>query len=629
MKKQKHLIRSATSTASSLSVSLFVCGYGCPQPSQTTAPVTVVASRQSAIPPLTDTGLKPLPPGGNPMISGDATTKLRFTGSAEQGGSSPGSVSGQPFTQAVRLTATVKPTNIWDIQATANCDGALKKGDVLLATFYIRAIEGQKETGEARTAFVFEQQGEPWTKYAEQEINAGKEWKRVFIPIEMRQDAPSGGTHVCLRMGYGKQIFEIADFRFLNYGTSVKVADLPRTRAVYAGMEENATWRKDAAARIEKIRKGGVTVIVKDATGKVVPKAKVSLEMKRHAFGFGSAVSDTMISAQTPDGEKYREWVTKYCSKVVIENDLKWQGFESNPDAAKRVVQWLNDRDIQVRGHNLVWPSYRNSPDDLKSIGNDKARLAKRVDDHITAEVTALKGKVVEWDVVNEPFDNHDIQDILGEEVLVHWFRLTKSLDPEPRLTLNDYPPLDGSATTNAHLNHFYKTLTRLKAQGAPLEGIGFQGHFGGTMIPPTRVLAGLDRFGKLGLPISITEFDMNTTDEAIQAAYMRDFMTATFSHPSVDAIIMWGFWEGAHWLPDAALFRRDWSIRPHGVVFQDLTTKTWWTNISGMTDGKGSYTGRGFYGDYQITVTPPGGTAKTIPAKITKGAKNTIVVTL
>ena len=158
------------------------------------------------------------------------------------------------------------------------------------------------------------------------------------------------------------QTLEIADFRFVNYGSVVKVSDLPRTRSVYKGMEANAAWRKEAEARIEKIRKGDITVIVKNASGKTVPNANVSLAMTKHAFGFGTAVADYMISAQTPDGDKYRDWVKKYCSKVVIENDLKWGNFERDPAAAKRVVGWLNANNIPVKGHNLVWPSYNNSP---------------------------------------------------------------------------------------------------------------------------------------------------------------------------------------------------------------------------------------------------------------------------
>lgn len=61
-----------------------------------------------------------------------------------------------------------------------------------------------------------------------------------------------------------------------------------------------------------------------------------------------------------------------------------------------------------------------------------------------------------------------------------------------------------------------------------------------------------LDRYAAFGKDLEIPEFDINTMVEALQADYRRDFMTAVFSHPSVKALMMWGFWEGAHWRPRA-----------------------------------------------------------------------------
>jgi len=281
-----------------------------------------------------------------------------------------------------------------------------------------------------------------------------------------------------------------------------------------------------------------------------------------------------------------------------------------------------------VRGHNLVWPAWRWLPSDLPALKNDKAALEKRIRDHINDEVSAMRGQLVEWDVINEPFANHDLMDILGKDAMIRWFKLARQEDFGPRLFLNDYPPLDGAAVNNAHLNHFEETLRFLKASGAPLEGIGFQGHFGGGVIPPARVLSGLDRFAKLGLPIAITEFDVNTTDEPLQADYLRDFYTACFSHPAVSSILMWGFWEGRHWLPQAALYRRDWSIKPNGQAYRDLVFKQWWTNAGGKTDAKGAYATRGFLGDYEVTVIAPGGKAKTVTTKLVKGGAR-VTVTL
>jgi hypothetical protein len=114
------------------------------------------------------------------------------------------------------------------------------------------------------------------------------------------------------------------------------------------------------------------------------------------------------------------------------------------------------------------------------------------------------------------------------------------------------------------------------------------------------------------------------------QTAYTRDFLTAAFSHPAVDSIIMWGFWEGRHWLPDAALLTRDWKLKPNGQAWLDLVKKDWWTNADGTADAKGEYKTRGFYGDYEVTVTGPGGKTKTVPFKLAKGAANApVVVTL
>ena len=79
--------------------------------------------------------------------------------------------------------------------------------------------------------------------------------------------------------------------------------------------------------------------------------------------------------------------------------------------------------------------------------------------------------------------------------------------------------------------------------------------------------------------------------------------MTAMFSHPSVKAFVMWGFWEGAHWIPSGAMLRRDWSLKPNGTVYKDLVFKKWWTNADGKTGAKGTFATRGFLGDYEIEV--------------------------
>ncbi len=206
--------------------------------------------------------------------------------------------------------------------------------------------------------------------------------------------------------------------------------------------------------------------------------------------------------------------------------------------------------------------------------------------------------------MVNEPFDNHDILDVCGREVMVDWFRRARErLPADCRLFLNDYGIVAaGGATDTPHQKHYLDTIRFLQEQGAPLEGLGVQSHFGSQPTPPLTAIRILDTLAASKLPIVVTEFDVNTQDEDYQAAYTRDYLTLCFAHPAVAGFLMWGFWEGAHWLPQAAMLRKDWSARSNLAVWRELVLKRWWTDVTVTTDAEGRASLRGFKGDYEIT---------------------------
>ena len=189
---------------------------------------------------------------------------------------------------------------------------------------------------------------------------------------------------------------------------------------------------------------------------------------------------------------------------------------------------------------------------------------------------------------------------------MARWFKLAHQGDPSVKLFYNDYIMFAGSGEGSPS-QYFFDTIQFFKEQSAPISGIGEQGHFGGSPPSPEKVLATFDRFGTLGVPIQISEFDIDTSDDDLKLHYTRDFMTACFSHPAVNGVMMWGFWEGAHWRPRAALWNKDWTIRPHGQVWLDLVTRDWWTNSDGTTDERGEFTTRGFCGDYELTIQAAG----------------------
>ncbi len=260
---------------------------------------------------------------------------------------------------------------------------------------------------------------------------------------------------------------------------------------------------------------------------------------------------------------------------------------------------------MHIKGHNLVWPGRRYLPsaiqEALEQSDMDTEALRETVRRRVIEMATRYRGLVDEWDVVNEPFNNHDLTDVLGEDEMTWWITLTKGIHPKAVLFLNDFGILAAAGRTDTpHQAHFQQTIKDLLDRGAPLEAIGIQGHFGETVTPPTTVLKLLDRYAAFGLPIQITEYDLNSSDQQLQADYRRDFLTAVFSHPSVNGFIMWGFWEGAHWRPDAAMFTHDWQPKAHAKAYRELVYNQWWTNEQGTTDATGEYVGRGFMGGYE-----------------------------
>ena len=245
-------------------------------------------------------------------------------------------------------------------------------------------------------------------------------------------------------------------------------------------------------------------------------------------------------------------------------------------------------------------------PKSIKALEGNPSAMRKAIAEHVKDEVSACRGKVVDWDVINEPFSNHDVMDVCGDDVMVEWYKIARECDPGVKLFINDYDILsscdDGDALTE-HQRHYLKTIKYLIDNGAPLDGIGMQGHFGMHPTPPEKMLKMLDLFAQFGKEIEITEYDNEFYDENLAAAFTKDLMTVLFSHPQVHAFLMWGFWDGAHWLNSSPIYNRDWTLKPSGKVYKDLVFKTWWTSLNGVSDASGQFKGRGFLGDYEASV--------------------------
>ena len=431
---------------------------------------------------------------------------------------------------------------------------------------------------------------------------SGANFKWPSAPLE---SYPAGGAQLIFRLGYRPQTVELGGFSFVNYATTVELQVLPQTRLTYAGRETGAAWRRPLGSASKPSARLTSRLPSPIPPARAIPGAEVTVHQVRNAFGFGSAVPAQQLMAQSQDSDRYRETVTTLFNRVVMENDLKWGNWEDRGQRPRtlQAIQWLRERGLLVRGHTLVWPSWRYLPSDVQGLQRDPAALRKRVADHVFEEARALAGQLVDWDVVNEPHDNHDLMDVLGQDVLAEWFWIARDADPQARLFVNEATtPGEGARQTTLE-----RVATSLLDRGAPLGGLGFQCHYGMNVPAPETLLPPLERFARFGVPLQITEFDVDTTDESLQADFTRDLLLLAYSHPAVNSVLMWGFWEGRHWRPDAALFRKGWTPKPSAQAWADLVTREWRTELHATTDATGTLRTRAFLGDYELTATVPG----------------------
>ena len=523
------------------------------------------------------------------------------------------SVSGQSFSQATQI-ATLNPTGqFYSSAVTFDSDRAVTNGDVVLLHFFARMIETTDESGTATMEVYVEGPAPNYTKSAQYRVNVAGAWQEFFVPFTVDGSYPVG--QLDFKFGFGAtgrpQVIEFGGVEAWWYGTTKTLADMPRTSFEYAGRALDAAWRTDAAARIEQFRKGDYQIRVLDESGDPVVGENVRVRLRKHDFEFGTAmVASRLMDSTTPSAATYRAKILELFNAGTLENDTKWPpwigewGNSFNQTQTVAALNWAQQQGLAMRGHVLVWPSERNMPEQFRSaLAATDPGIPQVILDHIEDVLTATAGKFVDWDVMNEPFDNFDVMQKYGNARMIDWFNKAREHAPNAGLFVNDYGILSGGGLNTEKQDAYIDTLNFIKNGGGPVTGIGFQGHFSGTPTGITKVWEVMQKFSAAfpDLDFRITEFDITGEDPQLQADYLRDFYTIVFSHPQTTGIQRWGFWEEAHWRPESALYSSDWTERPIGSAYRELVTQTWSTNDVGVTDANGYVAGRGFAGDYVV----------------------------
>lgn len=376
--------------------------------------------------------------------------------------------------------------------------------------------------------------------------------------------------------------------------------------AGYAGMDDGASWRREALGRIEQLRKGDFLLQVTDHAGRALPGIELRASQERHHFGFGGAVQARMLFEEG-SGERqqfYRETAAQLFHRITIANELKWKHYEAQRHNAELCLAWCAEQDLPVRGHCLVWPRFRRIPDGLHRLRDDLPALRRAIEQRVVEMVSRYGPPLVEWDVLNEPFTEHEFMDLLGPGAAHDWFRLAERANPRLGRWINDFGVL--TRPSAAHQDFYFEYVRGLLQAGVPVQGIGFQGHVPRAFAPtpPQELFATMDRFATLGLPLQVTEFDFETSDEDLQARYTQDFLVAVFSHPAMVGLVTWTPFEyaaGEGSKPDAAFFDHALREKPNGRAWHELVNGSWRTQTQLVTDARGVARFRGFYGTYAV----------------------------
>lgn len=251
-------------------------------------------------------------------------------------------------------------------------------------------------------------------------------------------------------------------------------------------------------------------------------------------FRIGTAVSTAVLRGQDSAGERL---LSRHFDALTAENSMKPEGIQPREGEftfadADRLVEIAEKAGASVVGHTLVWHSQTPRWFFLGKDGQPVTRelALERLRTHIKTVVGRYKGKIKEWDVVNEAIN--DGPGVLrqtpwlraiGDDYIAEAFRAAHEADPDAILVYNDY---------NIELDYkrpkALELLKKLVDQKVPINAVGIQAHWRIENPPFAETEKAIKEFSALGLKVMITELDMGVLPTKYQGADISRTETMT-----------------------------------------------------------------------------------------------------
>jgi endo-1,4-beta-xylanase len=290
-----------------------------------------------------------------------------------------------------------------------------------------------------------------------------------------------------------------------------------------------------------------------------IPITQRSLRELAQPIGLriGTAVDMNALA----NDQTYRDTVAREFSSVTAENVMKWETLEPqqgvfNYGPADQLIAFARENRIAVRGHVLVWQNQNPSWVNEQAFTPDQLRGILR--EHVIETARHFKGKLYQWDVLNEAFnEDGTLRDTiwlrnLGTGYVADVFRWARQGDRNVKLFYNDFNLEFFGPKSDAA----FALVKQLLAQGVPIDGIGFQGHLGAQFGFDTRVQENMQRFADLGLDVSVTEADVRMplpTDVyklQSQAQGYHSLLEPCLLTRGCDSFTVWGYTDKYSWVP-------------------------------------------------------------------------------
>jgi endo-1,4-beta-xylanase len=220
---------------------------------------------------------------------------------------------------------------------------------------------------------------------------------------------------------------------------------------------------------------------------------------------------------------------TTHFSAFTPENSMKPMSVQPTEGRftfadADRLVEIAQKCGATPIGHCLVWhsqtPRWFFQGPEGQPAGRELALARMRK--HIATVVGHYKGRVKQWDVVNEAISDTPDQLLrqtpwlkaIGEDYIAEAFRAAHEADPEAILIYNDY-----NIERRDKRRKALELLKKLIEQKVPVHSVGIQCHWHMDRPDLAEVEESIKQFAALGLKVMITELDIGVLPTRYQGA--------------------------------------------------------------------------------------------------------------